>query len=44
MATNDTRLTVTEFDFDEVKTNLKIFLKAQTEFSDYDFEALKEFV
>ena len=38
MATNDTRLTVTEFDFDEVKTNLKIFLKAQTEFTDYDFE------
>ena len=38
MAINDTRLTVTEFDFDEVKTNLKIFLKAQTEFSDYDFE------
>ena len=38
MATNDRRLTVTEFDFDEVKTNLKIFLGAQTEFSDYDFE------
>ena len=30
MAANDTRLTVTEFDFDEVKDNLKIFLKAQT--------------
>jgi len=38
MAINDTRLTVTEFDFDEVKSNLKTFLKAQTEFSDYDFE------
>ena len=38
MAANDTRLTVTEFDFDEVKENLKIFLKAQTEFTDYDFE------
>jgi len=38
MATNDRRLTVTEFDFDEVKSNLKTFLKAQTEFSDYDFE------
>ena len=24
--------------FDEVKENLKIFLKAQTEFTDYDFE------
>ena len=38
MAANDTRLRVTEFDFDEVKENLKIFLKAQTEFTDYDFE------
>ena len=38
MAANDERLTVTEFDFDEVKDNLKIFLKAQTEFTDYDFE------
>ncbi len=38
MATNDKRLEVTEFDFDEVKENLKIFLKAQNEFTDYDFE------
>jgi len=38
MATNDKRLRVTEFDFDEIKTNLKIFLKAQSEFKDYDFE------
>ena len=38
MAVNDTRLNVTEFDFDEVKDNLKIFLKGQTEFKDYDFE------
>ena len=30
MAVNDTRLNVTEFDFDEVKDNLKIFLKGQT--------------
>ena len=37
MAVNDRRLNVTEFDFDEVKDNLKIFLKAQTEFKDYDF-------
>ena len=28
MAINDRRLEVTEFDFDEVKENLKIFLKA----------------
>jgi hypothetical protein len=38
MAVNDTRLNVTEFDFDEVKDNLKIFLRGQTEFKDYDFE------
>ena len=38
MAVNPTRLNVTEFDFDSIKDNLKIFLKAQTEFKDYDFE------
>ena len=38
MAINDTRLNVTEFDFDDIKNNLKIFLKGQTEFKDYDFE------
>ncbi|MDP7368180.1 MAG: hypothetical protein QGH83_13095 [Candidatus Pacebacteria bacterium] len=38
MAINKKRLTVTEFDFDDVKNNLKIFLKGQTEFKDYDFE------
>ena len=38
MATNDKRLEVTEFDFDDVKDNLKIFLRAQNEFTDYDFE------
>ena len=27
MAVNDRRLEVTEFDFDEVKENLKLFLK-----------------
>tara|TARA_Y100000034_G_scaffold132201_1_gene194626 strand:+ start:3802 stop:5706 length:1905 start_codon:yes stop_codon:yes gene_type:complete len=32
------RLQVTEFDFDNVKANLKTFLKAQTEFKDYNFE------
>ncbi len=35
---NTTKLQVTEFDFDEVKANLKTFLKNQTEFTDYDFE------
>ena len=38
MATKDKRLRVTELDFDNVKTNLKTFLKAQNEFKDYDFE------
>jgi hypothetical protein len=32
------RLSVTEFDFDEVKDNLKVFMRNQTEFKDYDFE------
>ena len=39
MATvNDKRLRVTELDFDNVKTNLKTFLKSQQQFKDYDFE------
>ena len=38
MATNPSRLRVTELDFDEIKDNLKIFLKAQSQFRDYDFE------
>jgi hypothetical protein len=32
------RLKVTELDFDTIKTNLKNFLKQQSEFQDYDFE------
>lgn len=32
------RLKVTELDFDEIKTNLKNFLRQQSEFQDYDFE------
>jgi hypothetical protein len=32
------RLRVTELDFDQIKTNLKNFLKTQNEFTDYDFE------
>jgi len=31
-------LRIAELDFDTIKTNLKTFMKAQTEFSDYDFE------
>ena len=36
MASN--KLTVSDFDFDNVKANLKIFLQGQSEFQDYDFE------
>lgn len=32
------RLRVTELDFDTIKTNLKNFLKQQSQFTDYDFE------
>jgi len=32
------KLQVTELDFDDIKENLKIYLKAQTKFKDYDFE------
>ena len=35
MATN---LNVTELDFDDIKSNLKNFLKKQTVFNDYDFD------
>ena len=38
MATNPKRLNVTEFDFDDIKENLKTFLRAQSQFTDYDFE------
>ena len=38
MALNEKRLIVSEFDFDDVKSNLKLFLEAQNEFTDYDFE------
>ena len=31
-------LQVTELDFDDIKNNLKTYLKGQTEFSDYNFE------
>ena len=35
---NKERLRITELDFDGIKSNLKTFLKNQTEFTDYDFE------
>jgi hypothetical protein len=38
MANTDAKLKVAELDFDNIKTNLKNFLKSQSEFSDYNFE------
>ena len=32
------RLQITDLDFNTIKTNLKAFLKQQSEFQDYDFE------
>tara|TARA_Y100001938_G_scaffold135020_1_gene196157 strand:- start:7135 stop:8982 length:1848 start_codon:yes stop_codon:yes gene_type:complete len=32
------KLTITDLEFDTIKTNLKTFLKAQSTFQDYDFE------
>ena len=37
MATNK-KLEVTDLDFDDIKTNLKKFLRQQDQFADYDFE------
>ena len=36
--TETKKLQVTELDFDQIKTNLKQFLKNQSEFKDFDFE------
>ena len=36
--TNKKKLKVTELDFDQIKENLKIYLKSQDEFKDYDFD------
>ena len=38
MAINPKRLKVTELDFDNIKENLKVFLRSQDKFKDYDFE------
>jgi hypothetical protein len=38
MAVENRRIKVSELDFDAIKNNLKNFLKAQDEFTDYDFE------
>jgi hypothetical protein len=38
MANASKRIQVSELDFDQIKSNLKNFLKGQSQFSDYDFE------
>lgn len=35
---NNKKINVTELDFDNIKANLKEYLKGQSEFQDYDFE------
>ena len=32
------KMEITELDFDNIKSNLKTYLKGQTEFTDFDFE------
>ena len=32
------KMEITQLDFDNIKSNLKTYLKGQTEFTDYDFE------
>jgi hypothetical protein len=39
MANIDQKLTISELDFNEIKQNLKNFLRDQSEFTDFDFEA-----
>jgi hypothetical protein len=34
----NTALRITELDFDSIKTNLKNFMRSQSEFQDYDFD------
>lgn len=38
MATSNTALRIAELDFDAIKTNLKNYLRSQSQFTDYDFE------
>jgi hypothetical protein len=38
MAIDSKRIQVSELDFDQIKSNLKNFLKGQSQFSDYNFE------
>lgn len=38
MASANTNLRITELDFDSIKTNIKTYLKNQSEFTDFDFD------
>ena len=38
MATSNKKINVTTLDFDDIKSNIKEYLRGQTEFQDYDFE------
>ena len=38
MATNNSNLTISNLDFDAIKSNLKSYLSGQTAFADYNFE------
>ena len=38
MAQDSKRIQVSELDFDQIKSNLKTYLRGQPEFTDYDFE------
>ena len=38
MSSGTNKITVSDYDFDAIKINLKNFLQGQTEFQDYDFE------
>jgi hypothetical protein len=38
ITTTSKRMNVSELEFDTIKTNLKTFLKSQSQFTDYDFE------
>ena len=38
MANDNKRIQVSELDFDQIKSNLKTYLRGQPEFTDYDFE------
>ena len=34
----NSKINVTDLDFDQIKNNLKEYLRGQSEFTDYDFE------